>query len=508
MKKISCLSLVLCLALLFQLFFIPVMATETETQGETQEETQGEETLPVMDEADSSALPDVAFGTASVTNGCRTMDGQISIGASDIVLDSAQAAFVYEMNTGTVLYSHNPDTTLNQAALTKILTAIIAIEACDLEEQVTISTANHGTLPVGARNSDLKQDEVLTMKDLLHLMILDLSNDAALAIAEHVAGSESAFVDMMNEKAQSLGCTNTLFTSCHGVDMKGQHSTARDLGRIIQYAVKNSEFQQLFGATDYTVEETNRSTARELTTLNYLLEQLNVTKFIDDRVTGGVATYTSSAGASLACTADSNGLSLIIIVLGCSRTYNSYGVIKSYGNYEEVWDLLAYSFDNYRVCRLLHDGQSMNQFTVANGESQVVGQTTTAMDAVLPKNATYKNLILKYNVTGGGLTAPITQGQEISTLQIWYRSSCIAETKLYAMSSVRDVNDLELEIQSAGRDDSDMKIWSFIGIVCLIILVPSVVYLTVNQVRRTIARNRRRIRRRNRRRNRSHDGLE
>ena len=504
MKKMSWLSLVLCLALLLQIFCVPAFATETE---EPTGETVGE-TLPVMDDGAGVLVPEVSFGTASITNGCRTLEAQMPLGGNDLLLDTAQAAFVYELNTGTVLYSLNPDVVLSPGALTKIITAVVALERCALDEQVIVSTANHSTLPAGARNSGLKHGEVLSIDDLLHCLIMDLSNDAALAIAEHIAGSEAGFVTLMNDKANELGCTNTVFTNCHGIDSEGQYSTARDLTRIIQYALKSSYFKELFGISTYTVPATNKSDARELTTLNYLLEQLNVTKFIDEDVTGGIATYTTSSGASLACTAEDNGLSLIIVILGCERIYTSRGIVDRYGNYEEVWDLLAYSFDNFKICRLLHDGQSMKQFTVANGENQVVGQTTTAMDAILPIKATYKNLILKYAVTNGGLTAPIEEGEVISTLQIWYRNSCIAETELHAMSSVRALDKVELEIRSATRDDSDLNFLSILGTLALIVVALFGTYLIVNHARRVIARNRRRRRRRERRRSSRYDGLE
>lgn len=498
MKKLSWLCLALCMVLMMQLICIPAVAAEMETE---------QATLPVMDEIISGLVPEVTFGTASVNNGCRTLEGQVPLGGNDLILNTAKAAFVYEMNTGTVLYSLNPDHVLSPGALTKMLTAIVAIENSKMEERVTVSTASHSTLPPGARNSRLKHGEVLSMGDLLHCLILDLSNDAALAIAEHIAGTEGDFVKLMNDKANELGCTNTVFTNCHGIDSDGQYSTARDLTRIIQYAVKNPKFVELFGTENYTVAATEKSEERDLTTLNYLLEQRNVTKFIDDRVTGGVATYTSSSGASLACTATEKDLSLAIVILGCERVYTPRGIVSTYGNYEEVWDLLAYCFDSFKVCRLLHDGQSMRQFTVANGENEVVGQTTTGMDAVLPINAKLNNLILKYSVSGGGLTAPIQQGQMICTLQIWYRSSCIAETELYAMSSVRALDQLDLEIQGATRDDSNLNILSILGIVCLVVLVPLTVYLVINNVRRIVARNRRRRRRASQRRSRRHDGL-
>lgn len=494
MKKLSGLSVVLCLLLVLQMLSVPAFAAEADETEQTQEP-----------QSDTVTVPEADYGTATVLSGCRTLNGQTPLAASEWMMDTAQAAFVYEENTGTVLYAYNPDTTLSPGALTKILTAIVAIENGSLSDEVTISTANYGTLPSGAINAQLKNGEVMTLEDLLHCLILKMANDAAISIAEHIAGSESAFVEMMNALAQSIGCTGTVFANCHGTSSAGQYTTARDLTRIIQYAMKNSQFRELFGETSYTVPATNKSDERELTTNNYLLEQLNVTKFIDDRVTGGLATYTSSSGASIAFTAEKeeSGLSYIMVILGAKREYTEKGNVKSYGNFEEAYDLLEFAFDGYEVRQLLHDGQSLSQFSVANGENQVVGQSHTSMDALLPKGTTTKNLILKYSVAGGGLTAPISQDQQIATLQIWYRNSCVAETELYAMSSVHVAGDSGLEVQGATRNDSNLSgVLSFIGIVCLIILVPFVIYLVINNVRRTIARNRRRRRRRSRRRSR------
>ena len=143
----------------------------------------------------------------------------------------------------------------------------------------------------------------------------------------------------------------------------------------------------------------------------------------------------------------------------------------------------------------------MSQFTVANGENHVVGQSHASVDAILPADATMKNLIYKYSVVNGGLNAPIQQEQKIATLQIWYRTSCIAETEIYAMSAVGEATQNGLKIQSAIRNDSNTKgVLRFIGIVCLLIFVPIVIYLVVNHVRRIVARNRRRRRRMERRR--------
>ena len=146
----------------------------------------------------------------------------------------------------------------------------------------------------------------------------------------------------------------------------------------------------------------------------------------------------------------------------------------------------------------------MTQLPVVGGENQVVVQTHASKDAILPVNAKLDNLILKYTVDDGGLTAPIELDEKVGSLQIWYRTSCVAEADLYAMSSVRAVDKLNLDIQGAAtRDDSDMsQFLSFVGIVCLVILVPLAIYLVVNNLRRVMARNRRRRRRMSRRRSR------
>ena len=347
---------------------------------------------------------------------------------------------------------------------------------------------------------------MLTLRDLLYCMFLEWANDAAVSIAEHVCGSQEAFVKKMNEWVQRAGCTRTKFTDCHGLGSEGQSTTARDMARIVQEALKDADFRALFSATSYDVPATERSGARELKSLNYLIEQTIVPKYNYEGATGGIAHYTENSGASLVCTAEKKNMAYTVVVMGCKRVFNKdkSWVVESYGNYEEAWDLLDYAFQNYKTCRLLHEGQSMSQFPVAGGENQVVVQTHTSQEAILPINAKLDNLILKYSLKDGGLKAPIKNDDKVGYLQIWYRNSCVAEAELYAMSSVRALTDIDLDIQgAASRDDTDLsQFLSFIGIVCLVLLVPLAIYLVINNLRRVLARNRRRRRRAQRRRSR------
>lgn len=488
MKKISPLILILCLILLVQSFYIPVSATGL----------NGTDS-PFSEEY----VPEVQFGSAEVQNGCRTIDAQVPLAGSDRMLESAVSAFVYERNTRTVVYAYNPDLEVQPGTLAKLVTAIVALERTNLDDEVTVSSRNYKTLPAGAKNAKLREGEILTMRDLLHCMVLEWANDAAITISEYVAGSQQEFVKLMNAWAAEAGCKSTQFADCHGLGSQNQKTTARDVARIIEYACKNSDFRELFGANSYKVEPTNETPkARSLKSLNYLKEETIVPKYNYKGVTGGIAHYTPTSGASLVCTAEKNGMSYTIVVVGAQRKYFDNGNVKYYGNYEEAWDLLKFAFDGYKICRLLDDGYALKQFTVAGGENDVVARSHTNMDVILPIDAHQRQLIFKYSVQGGGLTAPIANDQMVGVLHVFYRTSCIVETELYAMSQVRVAADRNLDIQgTATRDDSNLSgFLSFLGIVCLIILVPLLIYVLVNNVRRIIARKHRRKRRSSRRR--------
>ena len=494
MKKLSRISILLCLVLLMQMLCVNVYATEMTPEASAQP------TAPIYTAEE--------LGAITVSSGCRTIDAQVPLGGSDPFLKTAKAAFIYEMNTNTVVYAYNPDIVLSPGVLAKVVTAIVAIENGDLDKELTVNSLSYKTLPGSAVriNAGLKEGEKMTLRDMLHCMIMTWANDASVTIAESVGGSQENFVAMMNQWGQDAGCVNTKFTNVHGVSAAEAKTTARDMVRIYQKACRNPQFKELLAATAYTVEPTNKTTeARKLQAKNYLMEEYILSRYNYDGVTTGFAPFGENYGAHLLCTAETGGMNFVIVVLGAEREFGSNGwSVTYYGNYEEAWELLDFAFDGYKMCRLLHEGQSLYQFTVANGENQVVAQSSTAMDAVLPATAKMKNLLYKYTVKNGGITAPVSRGQNIATLQIWYQNSCIAETELHAMSTVRAVSDKNLDINGKGTGGgTDLTgILAFVGVVCLVIFIPFGIYLIINNVRRTLARNKRRRRRQSRRRSR------
>lgn len=498
MKKYRVLCLFLCLVMLLQLVGTPVRAEETD-------ESQGSQV----------AVPPVPSTSASVTNGCRTIDGQMPLGGTERFLKTAQSAFIFETTTQTVVYAYCPDIRLAPGSLSKVMTAMIAIEEGDLDDVITVSTHEISLLPKAAITLPFKAGERVTVRDLLHALILQSDNDAALLIAEYIDGSESAFVERMNRRALELGCTNTYFTNCHGLDDPQQYTTARDMTKITWAAVQDPEFAKLFGATSYTIQsikeqedadEVPKEKRRSaLASGNYLIYDLYLPQFNDSRVTGGMPSFVSPAsGASITFTAASGGMEYVFVLMGCNRTMKDNGwQVEYYGNFNEALDVLEYTFGGYTINRLHYEGQTLRQFSVPNGTNDVVAVARIPMDTVLPKEARMANLNLQYSVKDGGLSAPIRQGERIGSVQFWYNSCCVAETELYAMSDVRSTGNSGLDIYSAGRDDSDIiAVLKFLGIVLLVLLVLAGGYLGYNHIRRQMARARRRRRRASRRRSR------
>ena len=482
MKKKNGLCLCLCLALVLHCLSFGVLATAGETPPEettapTTQPTEAPTAAPTEAPTevpretvvvDDAVIPDVPFGEAEVAFGCRTIDSQTALGGSEKLLATAKGVFVYETNSDTVLYSYNPDEHLAPGGLVQFVTAMLVIENCDLDETVTVSTRYINQLPLGVRHQNLRNGEEITVRDLLYCMMLASANDAAVVLAQHVAGTPERFVSMMNQWVKERGCTDTVITTFSGLDDEAQYSTARDMARILNAAMENATFREIAGTGAYTVEATNKSEARELQSANYFLEGASVSKFYDQRVTAGKASYTSSkAGATIAFAAETEELSLICVLIGATRKFvpESYSVSR-YGNFEEAEDLLDHCFGNFHVTRLLYKNQTMLQLDVSGGINDVVAVNKNSVDMVLPTGTGLADLTLRYDVVGGTLKAPVKAGQEVATLQLWHGTVCVGETTLYASADVASAEAPGFVIQDgATRSDADMaQLLLFLGV--------------------------------------------
>ena len=190
------------------------------------------------------------------TDSCITLDAQSALAGNSQLLPTAQAAVLYAQDSDTLVYSWNPDVKLDPSGMNKIMTALIALETKPLNTPVTVTSTALNSLKIGAMSAGLKAGEILTLRDLLYLMMVGSANDAAAVIAENIAGSQAAFVALMNQRSIELGCTNTNFLNPTGLSAEGQYSTARDLAKITAAALNVDEFVELFSAVEYTIPAT------------------------------------------------------------------------------------------------------------------------------------------------------------------------------------------------------------------------------------------------------------
>ena len=491
MKKNKYLLILLTLVLVMQSVCIPVSATQA-----------WDTTEPAL--MQPTVIP---FGQVCIQKGCRTIEGMMPLGGSDWMLDTALSVFLYEVSTDTVVYAYNPDMKVHPGSLAKIVLAMIVLEECDLDDKVIAREGIQSYVPASAHKITpeyLKSLEEMTVRDLLHAAIMINANDAAVALAHHVAGTTDAFLTLMNNRVKQLGCVNTEFGNISGLFTAVSNSTARDMAKIVRAAIKNEDFATIWGTPEYTIAPTNKvETERKFQTQNYMIDEHNIPDFIDGRVKGGMQSYHEDTGASIVCTAEYRGLKYIAVVLGATRTFAENGWQPvNYGNFNELTELLSFGFDKYKVNRIIYNGMSLSQFTVAGGESNAVGEARVDIDSVVPINAQMDNLIMQFD-TGGELSAPVAEGQQIATMQISYRNSVLAEAEVYSVGNVKRASDTGVTIRTtAVRSDSDASgFLSVLGTICIVILCLAAAYLGFNAYMRSRMQARRRRRRQNRRRN-------
>ena len=246
---------------------------------------------------------------------------------------SAQAAVLMEQSTGRILYGKNEHEPMRIASITKIMTAILAIESGRLNETVTVSDQAFGT---EGSSLYLQAGEKVRLEDLVYGLMMRSGNDAAVAIAEHVGGSLDGFVLLMNQKAEEIGMDHTLFENPHGLDDHENHrSSAYDMALLTQYAMMNDTFKTISGTSDYRTKE---GQIRVFHNKNKLLTQLY--KYS----TGGKTGYTKLAHRTLVSTASKNDLDLIAVTLDASSDWDDH------------MNLFNWAFDQVKLQEVVKEG--------------------------------------------------------------------------------------------------------------------------------------------------------
>lgn len=253
---------------------------------------------------------------------------------------TAESAYLVEINSGTVLYGKNENETRYPASITKVMTALVVLEHCQLDEPVTFSHEAVTDIESGGSFGYLNlEGETYTVEQCLYLLLLESVNECGYALAEHVAGSLSAFADLMNEKAASLGCTNTHFTNPHGLNDENHTTTAHDMALILWAAVQNEDFYRIDSTTSYEIPATEQNPNGYTCTMHHKM-MISNSEYYDERVKAGKTGYTSIARNTLVTYAEQDGMELVCVVLKDAGG----GVI-----YQDTKALLDYGYDNFRL---------------------------------------------------------------------------------------------------------------------------------------------------------------
>ena len=246
------------------------------------------------------------------------MEGQEQKTSVDIFESiTAPNLLLAELNSGKILYERNTDTKIYPASITKLMTAILVVENCNLTDIATVSEKAVTSVPYGYVNAKLQVGEKLTVEELLYAMLVPSANDAANALAEHVGGSIDSFAAMMNTRASELGCMGTNFTNPSGLHQKEHYTTTKDLYLIAQKAYSYDTIRKIIRTTQYTLPSTAKYPKKDrvLTTTNYLIRK-EFTKYYYPYCTGAKTGYTGDAKNCVVEFAERDGMKLVAIVMG------------------------------------------------------------------------------------------------------------------------------------------------------------------------------------------------
>lgn len=349
-------------------------------------------------------------------------DGQTSA-ALDI---ESPSALLMELNSGQVLYEKDADTARRPASVTKIMTMLLAFEAIDagkfkLEDKITVS--EHAA-SMGGSQVYLEVGETQTVEDMLKCMIVSSANDAAVAMGEAIAGSETGFAAMMNEKAKELGMKNTHFENACGLEAEGHLMSARDIAILSrELLLKHPE------VTKYTtiwMDTITHKTKKGETEFGLA----NTNKFLKkyEGANGLKTGYTSAAGFSMSATATRNGTTLIAVIMG-SKTKDI--------RYSDAAKLLDYGFAN---CSIYKDNKVLdgkNQLSLQNGvKDKITVETRGDFNYVFIGSKNTDDITKKLVMVKE--TAPVKKGEVVAKMEYSQAGTVLGSVEIIAAESVEE----------------------------------------------------------------------
>lgn len=355
----------------------------------------------------------------------------------------AKAAILVDGGSGTVLYDKNIHEELPMASITKVMSALLVLEAIDrgqlrMDQEVTASQTSMQGMVEDGSTADIKVGETLTVEQLLYCMLVISANETCNILGEAVSGTVDAFVAKMNQRAQELGCKNTHFANTTGLTQSGHYSSAWDIYLITQEAMKHDVFMTIVNTKAYTVPATNMTDKeRELHSTNALISNWRMTGYLYSGAQGIKTGTTDAAGHCLVSSAIRGSRTLISVVLGCEEVKTETGGTRV-ESFSETARLFDWGFDNFADRTVLDENELICEVPVAlsNEVSTVAVRPAYTAEAVLPSDLEPESLQRTVTLTADVVDAPITAGQELGTITLSYGGVDYATVPLLAVADV------------------------------------------------------------------------
>lgn len=342
--------------------------------------------------------------------------------STDIV-SNVKSAILIERDTGTVLYEKNGNEKLPPASMTKIMTMLLIMEALDqgkLTWDEKIRTSEYAA-SMGGSQIFLEPGEEMTTKEMLSGIAIGSGNDASVAMAEKIAGSEDAFVDMMNDKVKELGLKDTFFKNTTGLPVSGHYSSAADMAVMAKELLKYEDITKFTGMYEaYLRENTDKKF--------WLVNTNKLVRFypgVDGLKTG----FTAEAKYCLTATAQKDGMRVIAVVFGAptSKERNA-----------QVTKMLNYAFAQYQTHPMFKRNQTIGQAKISKGKDKSIEAVTSEPLSLLTKKGEKTADVKQKIVIQKNLNAPITKGDKVGTIKLIKNGKVILESPLVAGKSVKE----------------------------------------------------------------------
>lgn len=333
-----------------------------------------------------------------------------------------------DMNTGRILYEKNADEKIYPASTVKIMTAILALENCNLEDKVTASESAISSIPEGVTSMNILPGESLTVRQLLYGAMLASAADATNVLAEAVSGSVGEFIKLMNQKAKELGMNSTNFSNTHGEHDDRTYTTVRDMALLARYSMENPDFREIVNTDQYDIQPTEKfKEVRSLVNTNYMVSRVKRGDYYYSAAIGIKAGYTEEAGSCLVQAAKKNDMELLALTFG-STTVDG----KAQG-YVDCKNFFTYAFENYKTKIIVTKGKLLDQIPVKNAKrsNRILLEAEKNLYYIYP--ADEGELDETFTVTKDDFVkAPVNKGDVLGEVEYFYGGVSAGKVNLVA----------------------------------------------------------------------------